>query len=268
MDNWRTTRKITKPPGFYKQLCREQYSCYRRLQALAYCRQQQQQWGSLIHLDKVTPQEKVQSKDNAHVKYGRQVTDQEKKLLKNYPKTVLFYINVTITLNTLSELGRRRKIAGKANRGKKRKGEDVEEISDREGDQATSAASMNLKFIRSTTLLTNSTKSKSISIRTSQTPGTSSSTIQVQSMSATTKIPRPGLTKPTKRGPEKDVPMLEKPSRWEKRNCRARDLGTDCIAKSRPNYVQDHPNSLKECSANWCGQSHRHLKDLNVPKFP
>uniref|UniRef100_A0A915JBN5 Aspartic peptidase DDI1-type domain-containing protein n=1 Tax=Romanomermis culicivorax TaxID=13658 RepID=A0A915JBN5_ROMCU len=58
--------------------------------------EQQSDRGSIIHLDKVRPQEKVQSKDLTHVKYGRQVMDQEKRLLENYPKMVPFHINVII----------------------------------------------------------------------------------------------------------------------------------------------------------------------------
>uniref|UniRef100_A0A915KT34 Uncharacterized protein n=1 Tax=Romanomermis culicivorax TaxID=13658 RepID=A0A915KT34_ROMCU len=49
--------------------------------------------GSIIHVDKQTHQEKVKSKDLAHVKYGRQVMDLENRLLENYPKMVPFYIN-------------------------------------------------------------------------------------------------------------------------------------------------------------------------------
>uniref|UniRef100_A0A915HHS9 Uncharacterized protein n=1 Tax=Romanomermis culicivorax TaxID=13658 RepID=A0A915HHS9_ROMCU len=52
--------------------------------------------GCIIHVDNVTPLEKVKSKDLAHVKYGRKVMDMKKRLLESYLKTVPFYINVVI----------------------------------------------------------------------------------------------------------------------------------------------------------------------------
>uniref|UniRef100_A0A915HSI3 Uncharacterized protein n=1 Tax=Romanomermis culicivorax TaxID=13658 RepID=A0A915HSI3_ROMCU len=75
----------------------------------------------------------------------------------------------------------KRKVAQKANRVKKREGEDIIEISDSEGDQI-SATSTDSKFVGSTTLLMDSTKSKTKSTLRSQTPGTTSSTSQAQSL--------------------------------------------------------------------------------------
>uniref|UniRef100_A0A915LBU3 Exocyst complex component Sec6 n=1 Tax=Romanomermis culicivorax TaxID=13658 RepID=A0A915LBU3_ROMCU len=83
----------------------------------------------------------------------------------------------------------RQKIARKANRAKKREGQDVKEISDSEGDQAMSAMLMDSKFIGSMTLLTHSTKSKTKSMRMSQRPGNSSSMSQAQLMAFTMKVP-------------------------------------------------------------------------------
>uniref|UniRef100_A0A915IX45 Retrotransposon gag domain-containing protein n=1 Tax=Romanomermis culicivorax TaxID=13658 RepID=A0A915IX45_ROMCU len=92
------------------------------------------------------------------------------------------------TDNQIKKLGRR-KLAQKANRAKKREGEDVVEISDDEGEKTGSMASGDSKFIGSTTLLTDSTKSKTKTTSTSNMPGTMSSTSQVQSMVATGKVP-------------------------------------------------------------------------------
>uniref|UniRef100_A0A915INQ9 Uncharacterized protein n=1 Tax=Romanomermis culicivorax TaxID=13658 RepID=A0A915INQ9_ROMCU len=84
-----------------------------------------------------------------------------------------------------------RTLARKANRAKKREGEDVVEISDDEGEKTGSTASADSKFVGSTTLLTDSTKSRMKTTPTSQTPGATNSRSQVQSTVATAKVPRP-----------------------------------------------------------------------------
>uniref|UniRef100_A0A915KQ72 Uncharacterized protein n=1 Tax=Romanomermis culicivorax TaxID=13658 RepID=A0A915KQ72_ROMCU len=75
----------------------------------------------------------------------------------------------------IKRLGRR-KLARKANRAKKREGQDVVEISDDEGEKTGSTASADSKFVGSATLLTNSTKSRTKTTPMSQTPGTRIST--------------------------------------------------------------------------------------------
>uniref|UniRef100_A0A915K6I2 Uncharacterized protein n=1 Tax=Romanomermis culicivorax TaxID=13658 RepID=A0A915K6I2_ROMCU len=60
---------------------------------------------------------------------------------------------------------------------------------DSQSDQMTNVVAMDSKFIGSTTLLTDLTKSKSKSRMMSQKPGTSSSTSQVQLTLAAAKIP-------------------------------------------------------------------------------
>uniref|UniRef100_A0A915IND2 Uncharacterized protein n=1 Tax=Romanomermis culicivorax TaxID=13658 RepID=A0A915IND2_ROMCU len=88
----------------------------------------------------------------------------------------------------IKRLGRR-KLARKANRAKKKDGEDVIEISDDEREKTGSSASVDSKFVGSTTSLTDSTKSKTRTTPMSQTPGTTSSISQVQSRVASAKIP-------------------------------------------------------------------------------
>uniref|UniRef100_A0A915KIN4 Uncharacterized protein n=1 Tax=Romanomermis culicivorax TaxID=13658 RepID=A0A915KIN4_ROMCU len=83
----------------------------------------------------------------------------------------------------------RRKLARKANRAKKREGEDVVEISDDEGEKTESMASADSKFVGLTTLLTDSTKSRTKTTPTSQMLGSTSSTSKVQSMVATARVP-------------------------------------------------------------------------------
>uniref|UniRef100_A0A915IQ01 Uncharacterized protein n=1 Tax=Romanomermis culicivorax TaxID=13658 RepID=A0A915IQ01_ROMCU len=88
------------------------------------------------------------------------------------------------------------KLARKANRAKKRE-EDVVEISDDEGEKTGSTTSADSKFVRwttlltdsTTTLLTDSTKSRTKTTLMSQTPATTSSRSQVQLMVATIKVP-------------------------------------------------------------------------------
>uniref|UniRef100_A0A915IKB9 Uncharacterized protein n=1 Tax=Romanomermis culicivorax TaxID=13658 RepID=A0A915IKB9_ROMCU len=101
------------------------------------------------------------------------------------PKEVKQFRDSGHTDDQIEHLGR--KIAQKANRAKKR--EDVIEISDNEGEQTESTTSMDSKFVGSTTLLTDSTKSKTKTTPMSQRPGTSYSTSQVQSTAVTAKVP-------------------------------------------------------------------------------
>uniref|UniRef100_A0A915KM08 Uncharacterized protein n=1 Tax=Romanomermis culicivorax TaxID=13658 RepID=A0A915KM08_ROMCU len=92
------------------------------------------------------------------------------------------------TDDQIKRLGRR-KLARKANRAEKRDGEDVIKISDDEGEKTRSSASVDSKFVGSTTLLTDSTKFKTKTTLTSQTPGTMSSMSQVQWAVASAKVP-------------------------------------------------------------------------------
>uniref|UniRef100_A0A915I4L9 Uncharacterized protein n=1 Tax=Romanomermis culicivorax TaxID=13658 RepID=A0A915I4L9_ROMCU len=72
---------------------------------------------------------------------------------------------------------------------KKREGEDVIEISNNKKEQMESTRSTDSKFVGSTTLLADSTKSKSKTWLMSQMHGTSSSTSQVQLMAVKEKVP-------------------------------------------------------------------------------
>uniref|UniRef100_A0A915IR22 Uncharacterized protein n=1 Tax=Romanomermis culicivorax TaxID=13658 RepID=A0A915IR22_ROMCU len=95
--------------------------------------------------------------------------------------------------NQIKRLGRR-KLAQKANRAKKREEEDVIEISDNKGEKTESTMSTESNFVGSTTLLTQSTKSKMKTMPRSQMPGTTSSMSQVQLTVVTAKVPSKSTT--------------------------------------------------------------------------
>uniref|UniRef100_A0A915JCJ3 Uncharacterized protein n=1 Tax=Romanomermis culicivorax TaxID=13658 RepID=A0A915JCJ3_ROMCU len=111
------------------------------------------------------------------------------------------------TDDQINRLGRR-KITRKANRAKKRDGDDVIEISDNKGERTVSTTLMDSKFVGLTTLLTDSTKSKTKTMLTGQTPGTSSSRRQGQSTAVRAKVHSKSTTFQASIGWGKDVALF------------------------------------------------------------